>query len=754
MIRKSLILALLLIFSGLPAESATVPKSGSICTKNGLTINYKGKKYTCIKSGKKLIWDKGVTLKKIPITAATKSEESNQSKTEPEKNFELESTDSYVTMQRYRGNSGWASSLGSNAAVVWNEDPNPSSKSFRVKINSPKSDGISFDSGVIKDYAQNISLFVEGTICYVIYSSDFITYSDEEGKQINSQYRNAEAPRAESGDCPSDAFSGNPIKPLPITLATSGVQIIYSDLLPDNSLKLRGQGASFKSYQVSLESLLNSDVLWSSPIKESSNNLISENITNLNCDTRYSLRIKMWSGPSGGGKLITDVRRHPFTSLPCQIPKVLPAQNANEGSDCIQVGKHVTLSTGYLECRRIAGNKNIWILVNENSKVNKYAGPSEAIDQCKLKDKRPTLVLQNLNHSFPRPDRFKPSTGTVNIAVVGIDFSDARGVGNPLDQDPYLQENFNNWSTFYSGGKLKWNWHVINDWTRVPGLSTQYNQKYSSTADLQMANEVFTALDSKLPLKDIPIVLVIFPPQLIGTNNGYMPFKSVPTEISTGTYAPYYWGGDPSDHQYLSTYYYHEVLHGLGFSLHAPSNGWFFGSTGMVNQFSQNFGYGAPGYVDLWSGFVNDWYDSSNIFCLDKQKLIKTEIELESIDINPRGQTGAMIRISDHEILVLESRRPSKYSIFPDGFYGITVTKVDTSKLYARFERKVDGFDWEQRQWSYYARVNQQKSPEWIVQSQTPSRVIGYLGEVFEIDGIRITLLKTGKFDTVLIEKI
>ena len=57
-------ITLLLTISLLPAHSATPPKSGSTCTKQGATKTYQGKKYTCIKSGKKLIWDKGVIVTK------------------------------------------------------------------------------------------------------------------------------------------------------------------------------------------------------------------------------------------------------------------------------------------------------------------------------------------------------------------------------------------------------------------------------------------------------------------------------------------------------------------------------------------------------------------------------------------------------------------------------------------------------------------------------------------------------------------
>jgi hypothetical protein len=46
-----------------PAQA--VVKAGTKCTKAGMTSTLSGKKYTCIKSGNKLIWSKGVPVKKV-----------------------------------------------------------------------------------------------------------------------------------------------------------------------------------------------------------------------------------------------------------------------------------------------------------------------------------------------------------------------------------------------------------------------------------------------------------------------------------------------------------------------------------------------------------------------------------------------------------------------------------------------------------------------------------------------------------------
>jgi hypothetical protein len=83
--KKSFALCLaVLLLTTLPiSSSGAAVKGGSKCSKAGATSTSAGKKYTCIKSGKKLIWNKGVKIKQSssvvagvcpPASAADKTE--------------------------------------------------------------------------------------------------------------------------------------------------------------------------------------------------------------------------------------------------------------------------------------------------------------------------------------------------------------------------------------------------------------------------------------------------------------------------------------------------------------------------------------------------------------------------------------------------------------------------------------------------------------------------------------------------------
>jgi len=72
LVAKSLILALPLTLIPVFASSAPKVTPGSKCKIQKQKIDYQEKTYTCIKSGKKLIWNKGVvTVKPDPLTVVT-----------------------------------------------------------------------------------------------------------------------------------------------------------------------------------------------------------------------------------------------------------------------------------------------------------------------------------------------------------------------------------------------------------------------------------------------------------------------------------------------------------------------------------------------------------------------------------------------------------------------------------------------------------------------------------------------------------
>ena len=66
----ALSMALVLSIVVAPGASASV-KAGAACKKAGQTSTASGKKFTCVKKGAKLVWNKGVAVKSAPSDKAT-----------------------------------------------------------------------------------------------------------------------------------------------------------------------------------------------------------------------------------------------------------------------------------------------------------------------------------------------------------------------------------------------------------------------------------------------------------------------------------------------------------------------------------------------------------------------------------------------------------------------------------------------------------------------------------------------------------
>ncbi len=71
MTRARILLAFVLSISLITAPSFASVKAGAKCTKAGTTATAGGKKFTCIKSGTRLVWNKGVAIKAAPKPSQT-----------------------------------------------------------------------------------------------------------------------------------------------------------------------------------------------------------------------------------------------------------------------------------------------------------------------------------------------------------------------------------------------------------------------------------------------------------------------------------------------------------------------------------------------------------------------------------------------------------------------------------------------------------------------------------------------------------
>ena len=93
-----------------PSASAAV-KEGAACKKAGQSSTVSGRKFTCVKKGSKLVWNKGVVVKSAPTASATAASAAPAISATPAPSKTAEQTKSAepvaggYTMERVKANS-------------------------------------------------------------------------------------------------------------------------------------------------------------------------------------------------------------------------------------------------------------------------------------------------------------------------------------------------------------------------------------------------------------------------------------------------------------------------------------------------------------------------------------------------------------------------------------------------------------------------------------------------------------------------
>jgi cytochrome b involved in lipid metabolism len=87
-----------------PPASAAV-KEGAAYKKAGQSSTVSGRKFTCIKKGSKLVWNKGVAVKKAPTAAASAAPAAPAMSATPMATKSAEPASTVYTMERVKANS-------------------------------------------------------------------------------------------------------------------------------------------------------------------------------------------------------------------------------------------------------------------------------------------------------------------------------------------------------------------------------------------------------------------------------------------------------------------------------------------------------------------------------------------------------------------------------------------------------------------------------------------------------------------------
>ncbi len=308
--------------------------------------------------------------------------------------------------------------------------------------------------------------------------------------------------------------------------------------------------------------------------------------------------------------------------------------------------------------------------------VERVPGPSltgTSLDSCRLTDRTPDRRLRySLITGFPvRTENFEPS-GVFDIALIPIDFEDLPGDQAGPARVADQMEKVTQWYQMVSGGRVEIRWRVYPNWIRMPRPSLDFALERSRSDDNALANAAFAAADPFVDFSGIRAGIFLLPLSSSFMAEGVQGF--IHSQFGPGGYVTaegpvhnYAIGGIHWEHPQrpIWTYWAHEIGHmfplpdlydvrsqwWIGAELEIPG-GPFSGFDMMANQ------DGPSRTLSTWLRFVMGWLDDEQVLCVDIQSEFDGEATLVPIDHTARGVKAIMMPLSPTRIAVIESRRP------------------------------------------------------------------------------------------------
>jgi hypothetical protein len=471
-----------------------------------------------------------------------------------------------------------------------------------------------------------------------------------------------------------------------------------------------------------------------------------------------------------------------------------------DGVTCDKLGARIENLNFYLECRYIKGKSLNWVKLNDVPE--KFANPKSALDvsTCKLKGfydgnhfagfvEDVSLMGRKSNFLYPRNN---PAIGTNQAIVVPVDFSDSQGETNIKETIERNIIAYKKWVEYFSDGKLIVNFDYIDHWIRMPKETKDYNNidqdGSSSQEDQRSIAQVYVDEITKLvDLRKYRTIFLIWPssnykmtvslvPRMVdfkikeGTHN--MSLFALPTgDITASSPQP---GYDTIVETPLWAFWVHEMGHDWGLHGHAPGNGWSVGI--MTNQGGLSLA------LNAWDRFLLTWMPDELVYCDTKDKLVETTLNLSPLERADRQTKMIAIKLDEYRLLVVEAhgtgdwynqnKKQTEFLRIPfwkSGYYSVLAYTVDTRfSLVGELPvnpdgsalRIDDGVNPFIHRSAYFLQVDGGVGSNDYRIAHSPSRAdvdyasfVAVQGDSYTFEGIKITFLKTGDYETLRISR-
>lgn len=454
-------------------------------------------------------------------------------------------------------------------------------------------------------------------------------------------------------------------------------------------------------------------------------------------------------------------------------PATVTAASERAGASCVVRGLRVTNAAGFLECRDVAQGKREWMQLSTRPASLAYAPSPSPMTTCRVPDARITRV-QQFPIAYPVPSLLPtlPNRGVNKIAVIPVDFADAKGATPPSAITDRFVREITAWMKWFTNDRLRFDLQVGKTWLRAPKPSAAYNwihpglgrPEIAQLTPQQINQELVDLADDTFDFTDVGAVFFIYPENVVDIYDAATAFgQRIVTDegsYTVGTYATGKWLYESK--LSVSMWFLHELEHAWGFAGHSPA---------YPNTFSIFHNQSGVGQnINTWEAMSFDWIRPEQVWCADLTAgwNVPAEVTLVPQEREQEGTQAVMVKLGPSRVLVVESHRQDTWGrAWPNGFYGVAAYVVDT-----RFDvdrrGEFNGGNDDGRGTAYTRFANYLTlSTAGHGMLQLPRLVNGdgyqtgpldldlmlYMGESFTFEGVKVTLVRSGDNDTVRVER-
>jgi len=475
---------------------------------------------------------------------------------------------------------------------------------------------------------------------------------------------------------------------------------------------------------------------------------------------------KKFTCVKSGKKLVWDkgvvIAKPAAQSAPTESPKTKPIDSValTPGASCnVAESAGIKIADGILYCVLVSDGSHKFIEhFNSTPVINNPTSP-ESIEACEAPDLRgtipPQMSILRIAHNSVVPGNLLKHSGTLNLLVVPIDFSDAVGASDPKSMYGQDFEIMSKWFSDYSNKNLQLSVNLRNSWYRAPLPSAKYDPSSWPTNDYdtqhKLVQDYINQTSAQFDYSSADAVVIVYPKNAFTSMDylhlwsadftspkGNLRFSVLSSLGTADKYEPFW--------QWMS----HELMHSMGIAMHSPADpaGW--GIEWGRFSFSEAL---LP-----WNQMLFDWINPDQYYCVTASNVETTKLTLIPQESTKDGLRGVFIRVSKSEVLMVVSYRNDTWAYeTPNSFYGTMVALYDTSKQVDMTSEHVDdNFDGVKYQKpGLWLHPNNQVPDDnsWTNLHTGEGGALMYLGDSVTYKGIKIQLVESNNFDTVEITR-